>query len=262
MGFVIGPGAMRGLFVLATAFLVFGPTGCAPTASQPLRGTLLEADVATGRIAISTDDGRTVSLDLADDAPVRGTQGMVGLGDLQKGVTVYVEVDGKDGRVARAVEARQARAAGTIAMIEGNHMTVLSQSGERVRLAVTDGTRVRLRGDALPAWRDLRFVDRLEVIYDTEDLEALAIIAESGDAEISGILVGVKGDKVTIDTALGRRVLTVAAGAGIELEGGAPGGVDDLRPGDGVEVGFDLSTWTANRIRYSSESELEQDPCG
>jgi hypothetical protein len=95
-----------------------------------------------------------------------------------------------------------------------------------------------------------------------EDLEALAIIAESGDAEIAGSLVGAKGDRVTIDTALGHKVLTVAAGAGIELEGGAPGTIADLSPGNGVRVRFDLSTWTAEGIRHISGSELEQDPCG
>jgi len=54
----------------------------------------------------------------------------------------------------------------------------------------------------------------------------------------------------------------VAVGAGIELEGGAPGTIADLSPGNGVRVRFDLSTWTAEGIRHISGSELEQDPCG
>ena len=68
-------------------------------------------------------------------------------------------------------------------------------------------------------------------------------IEEEEEAELEGLVVGVEGDEVTIETERGRSLtLIVGDRIRIELEDDFPGALTDLQVGTEVEAKFDPST--------------------
>ena len=208
-----------------------------------------------------TEDGKTVTLTIATDAPVTEGAGSTLPGStlpptvetLEPGTAVTVEVS-DDGRVAQRVKARQSKVEGVIVKIEGQQVTVQSERGRQVTVNVDDRTRIELEDDFPGALADLRVGAEVKIKFDSDSLVAFKINTEEEEAEIEGVVVLVEGDEVTIETEQGRRLtLVVGDRTRIELEDDFPGRISDLQVGVEVETKFDPFTRRAFKIELEKE---------
>ena len=236
--------------------MLLAAMACDLAKAELVEGILQNVDSASGEITIVTQDGKTVTLTLATEAPVETEGASSALETLEIGASVEVEVD-EDGSVAERIEARQSKVEGAIVEIEGDEVTLESDRGRRVTVRVTDRTRIKLEDDFPGTLADLRVGAVVEVKFDPDSKVAFKIDAEEEEAEIEGVVVEVSADEVTIETERGRKLtLVVGDRTRVELEDDFPGTIADLQVGAEVEAKFDPFTRTAYKIEVE-EDELE-----
>ena len=241
------------LFALFASMMLVVAMACTDAQAKLLEGILQNVDSANGEITIITKDGKTVTLTIASEAPVETEGASSAVETLEPGASVKVEVN-EDGQVVRRITAQQAKTKGLIVEIEGDEVTVESNTGRRVPVLVTDSTLIKLEDDFPGKIENLRVGSEVELKFDPESRVAFKIDAEEEEAEIEGVVVALDGDGVTIETERGRRLtLLVGDGTRIELEDDFLGTYADLELGVEVEVKFDPFSRTAFKI------EVEED---
>ena len=141
--------------------------GCTTSQEKLLEGILQTADAINGEITIVTKDGRTVTLTISTDAPVDTEGESSALETLELGASVEMEV-GEDGQIVRRIKARQAKVKGTIAVLEGNEVTVESERGRRFTVTTDDRTHIKLEDDFPGTVADLQVGAKVEIKFDPE----------------------------------------------------------------------------------------------
>src|SRR3989304_9103345 len=145
-----------------------------------------------------------------------------------------------------------AQVSGTITVIDtaGKKVTITPAQGTEVVLTVTDATEIDVPGKKDATLADLKVGDRAKAKYDEAKKEALEIEVKGpqdpDEAKVNGTIAAISGDKVTIHPPQGADiVLTVGAGADIEVWGKDPAGVGDLKVGDRVKAEYNPATLQA-----------------
>jgi hypothetical protein len=222
---------------------------CTPDQAKLLEGILQNTDYVNGQVTIVTKDGKTVTLTIATEAPVK-TEGTssAAIEALEPGAQVRVETN-EDGQVVRHIEARQAKVEGIITGVEVNEVTIKPERGLPVTVLVTDLTRIKLEDQVPGTLADLNVGAEAEAKFDPDNRRAFKISLEEEEAEIEGTIVGVAGRDVTIETKGGHQLtLTVGDRTRIELDD-VPAAATDLREGLEVEAKFDPATNVALKIK-------------
>ena len=246
------------LFGLFVPFMLLAGIACTTGEAELLQGFLQSADAVNGEITIVTKDGKTVTLTIATEAPVETEEASSAIETLEPGVSVVAEVNG-GGQVVRRIVARQAKMEGRIVEVGDVEVTVESDRGRRATVLVTDRTRIKLEDDFSGALADLRVGAEVEIKFDPESRVAFKIDAGKEEAEIEGVVVGVDGNEIVIETERGRRLtLTINDRTRIELDEDFPGTPADIREGQEVEVKFDPYRRVAFKIDVEEkEAEIE-----
>ena len=246
----------RVLAMLAPLMLL-AALGCEGLEAELVRGILQDVDTVNGEITITTNDGKTITLNIDTTASVEtdgaGSTLPSSFQTLEPGISVEVELDA-DGKGVRGIVARLAQAKGTLVAIEGNEVTVESSRGHQATVFVTEQTRIRLEDDFPGQLADLTLGSEVKIKFDPVTRVAFKIDTEDEEAKIEGSIVKAVADAVTVETKRGRR-LTLAIGdrTRIELGDDFRGTYADLRVGDQVEVKFDPFTRTAYEIEVEDQ---------
>ena len=244
--------------------IVLTAAGCDATAGEILKGVLQSVDSVEGEVTIVTKDGKTVTLDLGTEAQVETDEAGSTLPStlppsvevLEPGASVEVEVN-EGGQVVQRIKAKQRKVEGTVVEIVDNEVTIETERGRRVTLAVTDRTRIRLEDHLTGTLEDLRVGQPVKVKFGTESRVAFKIDTREEEAKIEGVVVRVNGDEVTVETERGRRlILVVHIGTRIELDDDFPGTPADLREGLPIEAKFDPYTRRVFKIEVE-KAEIE-----
>lgn len=243
-----------GLFVPLLFILLLGCTDGAL-----IEGILQNVDSANGEITIVTKDGKTITLTISTDAPVETEGASSAIETLEPGISIEVEVD-DDGLVAQLIRARQAKLQGRIVEIVGNEVTIESPLGRTATVLVTVNTRIDLEDDFPGTLPDLRVGSEVEVKFDPKSRVAFKIDFDEEEAEIEGVVVGIEGTEVTMETERGRRLTLIVGGrTRIEFDDDFPGTLADLQVGDEIDAKFDPFTRVALKIEVEEEDEEEID---
>ena len=246
----------RVLAMLAPLILL-AALACEGLEAELVRGILQDVDTVSGEITITTNDGKTITLNIDTAASVEtasaGSTLPSSFQTLEPGTSVEVELD-DDGHGVRGIVARLAQAKGTVVAIEGDEVTVESSRGQQATVQVTERTRIRLEDNFPGQLADLTLGSEVKIKFDPVNRVAFKIDTEDEEAEIEGSIVEAVADEVIVETSRGRR-LTLALGDRTRVELGhyLPGTYADLRVGDQVEVRFDPFTRTAYKIEVEEQ---------
>ncbi|MSQ40804.1 MAG: hypothetical protein EXR55_03915 [Dehalococcoidia bacterium] len=211
-----------------------------------------------GQITVLTKDGKTVTLIIDTKATVQAEGATSALETLAVGTSLEVEV-GETGQVANSVKARQAKIEGVITAIQGGQITVETERGLTRTLQVTEATRIELEEDFPGTLADLKVGHEVEVKFDPDTSVAFKVDSKEEEAEIEGVIVGVQGSEVTVETERGRRLSVVVSDrTRLELEKDLPGALADLKVGMEIEVKFGPFTRAAFKIEVDEENEGEE----
>ncbi len=214
-------------------------------------------EIEGDNVTVETDRGRTRTLTITDSTRIKLDEDFPGiLADLQPGLEVKVKFD-PESLVAFRVdtEEEEAEVEGTIIAIEGSEVTVETERGRRLTVAVDGGTRIELEEDFPGTLEDLLVGTEVEVKFDPFTRRAFKIEVEEG--KLKGTVVAVSGSTLTIETEDGRRLnLIVGDGTRIELEDADfPGTLEDLQVGAEIGVKFDQGTMRASKIEIEEKRE-------
>ena len=259
------------VLAMLTPLILLAALACEGLEAELVRGILQDVDTVNGEITITTNDGKTITLNIDTAASVAtesdGSSLQSSFETLEPGTSVEVELD-DDGNGVRGIVARLAQAKGTLVAIEGNEVTVESLRGHQATVLVTEQTRIRLEDDFPGQLADLTLGAEVKIKFDPVSRVAFKIDTEDEEAKIKGSIVEAVADQVIVETSRGRR-LTLAIGdrTRVELGHDLPGTYADLRVGDQVEVKFDPFTRMAYKIEVEEReskikgviSELEGD---
>ena len=259
------------VLAMLTPLILLAALACEGLEAELVRGILQDIDTVNGEITITTNDGKTITLNIDTAASVAtesdGSSLQSSFETLEPGTSVEVELD-DDGNGVRGIVARLAQAKGTLVAIEGNEVTVESLRGHQATVLVTEQTRIRLEDDFPGQLADLTLGSEVKIKFDPVTRVAFKIDTEDEEAKIKGSIVEAVADQVIVETSRGRR-LTLAIGdrTRVELGHDLPGTYADLRVGDQVEVKFDPFTRMAYKIEVEEReskvkgviSELEGD---
>ncbi|MFQ5873027.1 MAG: DUF5666 domain-containing protein [Dehalococcoidia bacterium] len=207
-----------------------------------IEGNQITVETARDRTRTVTVTDRT-RIELEDDFP-----GV--LGDLGVGQQVEVKFDIESLVVFKIdTEEEEAEIEGVVVQLDGGQLTIETERGRRLTLAVGDRTRIEVEDDLPGTYADLQVGVEVEVKFDPFTRTAFKIELEEEEAEIEGVVVGVNGEEITIETDGGRRLtMAVDDRTRIELEDDLPGTYADLQIGEEVKVKFDPFSRTAFKI--------------
>ncbi len=217
--------------------------------------------IAGDKITVETERGVTRTLQVTAATRIELEEDFPGsLADLKVGMEVEVKFD-SESLVAFRIdsEEEEAEIEGVIVAVQGNEVTIETDKGRRLSVVVNDRTKIELAEDLPGTLADLRTGTEVEVKFDPSTRVAFKIEVgeeeeEAGKAEIEGVIVGIQGSGITIETERGRRLsLLVSDRTRIGLEKDLPGTLADLRIGTEVEAKFDPAT------RLASKIEVEED---
>ena len=203
------------------------------------------------KITVEAAGGRTRTVTVTDLSHIELDDDFPGLlGDLSVGLQVEVKYD-TESLVAFRIDTEEevAEIEGVVVQVDNDQLTIETERGRRLTLAVGYRTRIEL-GDDLPGtYADLQVGEVVDVKFDPFSRTAFKIELEEPGAEIEGVVVGVYAEELTIETEGGRRLtVTVGDWTRIELEDDFPGTYADLQVGEEAKVRFDPSSRTALKI--------------
>lgn len=244
------------LALLMAPLALLALAACTLEQAKVLEGILQNTDSVNGQVTIVTKDGKTVTLTIATEAPVKTEGTSTGtIEALEPGAQVRLETN-EDGQVVRHIEARQAKVEGIITGVKGNEVTINTEQGRTVTVLLTDQSRIKLEDDIPGTLADLKVGAEAEAKFDPDSRQAFKISLEEEEAEVEGTIVKVAGQEVTIETERGRKLtLTVGDRTRIELDEDFPGAAADLREGVEIEAKFDPFTRRALKIKVEEEEE-------
>jgi len=214
-----------------------------------IEGSIVEA--VADAVTVETKQGRSLTLAIGDRTRVELGHGLPGTyADLRVGDQVEVKFDPFTRTAYKIeVEEQESEITGVIAQLDGDHVTIATEQGRSLTLAVGDQTRVEFSDDFPGTYDDLLVGHEVEVRFDPVALTAYKIEVEDQESKIEGVIAELEDDQVTINTERGRS-LTLAVGhqTRVELADDFPGTYEDLQVGDRVEARFDPVARAAFRI--------------
>ena len=225
---------------------------------EEIEGTLVEVD--DDEITVETERGRRLTLEVTDRTRVEFEDDVPGnISDLPVGTEVEVKFDPAR-RLAFKIEVEdddQAEIEGLIVTVDGNDVTIESESGRTVTVTVDERTRIEIEDDLRGTIDDLAPGLDVEAKFNPITSRAAKIEVEDGDqAEIEGLIVSVDGNNVTIESEGGRAVTVIVdERTRIEIEDDLRGTIDDLAPGLDVEAKFNPITSRAAKIEVEDGEE-------
>ena len=204
------------------------------------------------KITVETAGGRTHTVTVTDLSRIELEDDFPGLlGDLSVGLQVEVKYD-TESLVAFKIdtEEEEAEIEGVVVQFDTDQLTIETERGRRLTLAVGDWTHIEL-GDDLPGtYADLKVGEVVDVNFDPFSRTAFKIELEEEEAVIEGVVLEVAANEVTVESESGRRrTLTITDSTRIKLDDDLSGDLLDLRQGTDVEVKFNPSTNVALKIQ-------------
>ncbi len=135
-------------------------------------------------------------------------------------------------------------------------ITIVTEDGKTITLTIATGAQVETEG-ATSALETLEPGTSVEVEVNDDGQVAQHIKARL--AKVEGVIVGIEGNEVTVESERGRLVtVLVTDRTRIELEEDFPGTLADLRVGAEVEVKFDPESRVAFKVdAEEEEAEIE-----
>ncbi len=137
-------------------------------------------------------------------------------------------------------------------------ITIVTKDGKTVTVTIATDASVETEGTP-STLENLEPGVSVEVEVNDDGQVARRIKAQQ--AEIEGVIVGIEGDEVTIETERGhRRTLVTTDTTRIELDEDFPGMLSDLQVGMEVEVKFDPTTQIAFKFEVEEEKKFASEP--
>jgi hypothetical protein len=136
---------------------------------------LQNVNSANGTVTVVTQDGKTVTIKIADNTVVVTPSANETIGNLAPGASVEIKIEKGKG-VARQIEAKQAKVSGNITGIVSGNVTIQPEKGNPVTVLVTDNTRIELEDDDVRSTlADLQVGLDVEAKYDPTTKQAFKI---------------------------------------------------------------------------------------
>ena len=245
---------------LAGAMLL---AGCNAAQEELIRGVLENVDSVSGEVTVTLDDGRTITVNLAD-VGLDTLDATAGGATLDSGDAITIEVGDDD--QPRALKAHKAKVEGPITALDAGARTlsVEAGNGETITLSITAQTEFEGEDGVGEDFASLSVGLRVEAKYDIETLDVLNLEVEGDDKDDDD---EIKGTIVAID--LAATTFTIAARDGTEHTYGVgpPTRIEDdgditfgdLGIGDFVQVKYVPATLVALKIEVENEERDEED---
>lgn len=136
-------------------------------------------------------------------------------------------------------------------------ITIVTKDGKTVTLDITTETEVVADGDSSTLGS---LAPGASVEIEVKKNGKVASHIKARQAEVEGTIVGIEGDKITIETERGyQRVLVVGDQTRIELDEDFPGTLADLQVGVEVEAKFDPSSYIAFKIEVEEDEDEDEE---
>ena len=204
----------------------------------------------------SDERGRRVTVRVAGNTIIKLEDNLVGtLPDLQVGAEVEVKFD-PDSKIAFKINAEEEEAEieGVVVEVSGDEVTIETERGRKLTLVVGDRTRIELEEDFPGTLSDLQVGTKVEAKFDPFTRTAFKIEVEEDEVEIEGVIVGIEGNAITIETESGgMRTLNVTDNTRIKLENDLSGSLLDLVAGTEIKAKIDQGTDTATALTIEIE---------
>ena len=122
------------VLAMFTPLILLAALACEGLEAELVRGILQDVDTVNGEITITTNDGKTITLNIDTSAGVEtasaGSTLPSSFQTLEPGTSVEVELD-DGGHGVRGIVARLAQAKGTVVSIDDDEITVESSRGQQ-----------------------------------------------------------------------------------------------------------------------------------
>ena len=210
----------------------------------------MESERGNRVVAVIADINR---IELEDDIP-----GYVA--DLRVGLEVEIKFDPESMAAYKIdVEEEEAEIEGVAVSIEEDAVTIDTERGRRLTLAVSAGTTIELEDDIPGVPADLQVGIEIKVELDPFTKRAFKIEVEeadeedsAGEEEIRGVIVSIEEGVVTVETEDGlTNSFTVTGDTLIKLDDGVIGTLADLQVGLEIKVRFESGTDVAIRVEHA-----------
>ncbi len=222
-----------------------------------LQGRIVE--IAGNEVTIESPLGRKATVLVTENTRIELEDDFPGsLPDLRVGSEVEVKFD-PESRVAFKIDSdeEEAEIDGVVLEIAGSEVTVETERGRKLTLIVGDRTRFELEDDIPGTLADLQVGATIEAKFDPFTRDAFKIEVEeeheeNGEEEIEGVIVGIEGNQITVETESGRiHTFSVADQTRIELDDDSDGILSDL------EVGLEIDIRVNTETNVALEVEVE-----
>ncbi|MCH8987923.1 MAG: hypothetical protein IIA92_03855 [Chloroflexi bacterium] len=219
-----------------------------------LQGRIVE--IAGNEVTIESPLGRKATVLVTENTRIELEDDFPGaLSDLRVGSEVEVKFD-PESRVAFKIDSdeEEAEIDGVVLEIAGSEVTVETERGRILTLIVGERTRFELEHDIPGTLADLQVGATIEAKFDPFTRDALEIEIEeqheeSNEEEIEGVIVGIEGNEITVETESGRILtFTVADQTRIELDDDFKGTLSDLRVGLQIDIRVNTETNVALEV--------------
>jgi len=229
-------------------------SACTPEQMQQLQGILQNINTANGTITITTQDGKTVTVNIGGDSQVTAYGSNTTAFNLEPGSKVRID---EKGGVARNIEDEVTNIEGSITSIQGNQVTIRPERGTDVTVNTNNQTRIKLAGDQTGTLTDLQAGLKVQAIYDPQTKYAVSIYANAQRiVEIEGNITQINSNNVTIEA--NRRLqatVVIDNTTSIKLEQNKSGTLSDLKSGMEVHAKFNPKTYVATEIQVQQATK-------